>query len=632
MKSIDKFVLVLVASLALLLAGCGGGSSTPPDPVDPGPTPQEMAISDAKTDLMTAQDAVAGSADMLAAQQAVAEAAQDLIDVLMANGGTDQDLTDARKALNAANMAVASIVAQNNIMSANDGLTTAQGQLSGATTDAEMLAAYRAIQAAADNLITVLGANGGSADAIVAATVTREKAAGMISSLTQKISDAADAAAAAELAAMIKKFGTKNAAMDAEKDQTAANDGGLGGSAADGTPVTTTTIAISRDRSGTEVKITDSTMNGDDDPKYMPTNVSDGLTKHVRTHKADDDGNVMEETAMVMTDIAAPKATPFAMVAGQALNARDLDATVDADGNGTATDDFTALTVAQDGTTADGSTANFSKVMSTAFPTTRAVPLNFIGDTPSTPADEAEEFRGSYNGAMGKYRCDAGTTGCTVTIADTNTAMAGAQLGITAMSGWVFIPDAGATSDIPDSMYHHYGFWIKKTTDSDDVVKYDEVETFYGVQEMLVQDTTSLTGTAKYSGGALGVYTHKVLDAAGETTAASGGHFTADANLTANFTGTSIAQDDHNTVTGTIKNFMLSGGEPNNWSVSLKGTTTAAGVTGTDWSAVFYGADDDNDSSLDDATADPAAILGEFNAGFANGQVAGAFGADLVEE
>ena len=39
MKSIDKFVLVLVASLALLLAGCGGGSSTPATTPDPTPPP-----------------------------------------------------------------------------------------------------------------------------------------------------------------------------------------------------------------------------------------------------------------------------------------------------------------------------------------------------------------------------------------------------------------------------------------------------------------------------------------------------------------------------------------------------------------------------------------------------------------
>ncbi|MDE0282030.1 MAG: hypothetical protein OXN16_13300 [Gammaproteobacteria bacterium] len=38
MKSIDKYVLVLVATLALLLAGCGGGSSTPA-----GPTEEELA-------------------------------------------------------------------------------------------------------------------------------------------------------------------------------------------------------------------------------------------------------------------------------------------------------------------------------------------------------------------------------------------------------------------------------------------------------------------------------------------------------------------------------------------------------------------------------------------------------------
>ena len=70
MKSIDKFVLVLVASLALLLAGCGGGSSTAP--VDPGPTEEELAaeraqmqtaaIMSASTALNTALGALSGSA------------------------------------------------------------------------------------------------------------------------------------------------------------------------------------------------------------------------------------------------------------------------------------------------------------------------------------------------------------------------------------------------------------------------------------------------------------------------------------------------------------------------------------------------------------------------------------------
>ncbi len=559
MKSIDKFVLVLVASLALLLAGCGGGSSTTTPPEDTGPTAEEMAAAA--------------------------------------------------------------------IMEAKGALTTAQGQLSGATTDAEMLAAYQAIHGAAQNLITVLGANGGSADDIVAATVARENASDMIASLTQKIADAADDAAAATLAAMIKEVGTKNAAMDAEAaqgpGQTPANpDAGLGGSVADGA-TTTYSMAISRDRSGTEVKITDTALNGDDDPKFMQTNVSDGLTKHVRTMKADDDGNVMEETVMVMTDIDAPKATAFAMVTGQALNARDLDEGTDADDDGTATNDFTALTVID---------ANVGNVMSSAFPTSRSGTLNFTGDTAATTSiDEAQEVRGTYNGAMGTYRCND-ASGCTVVIGDTDTTTPGVQLGISSMTNWIFTPDADATSDVADPMYHHYGFWIKKTTDSDGVVTYNEVETFYGFTGVAANtDTSSAVGTAKYSGGALGVYTHKVLDSEGGSTAVSEGHFTADANLTATFGGASVAANDHNTVTGTIDNFKLAGGEANNWSVSLEGndSDTNGSIVGTNtdgtvWSAQYYGASD--------ATTNPAAILGEFNAAFANGQVAGAFGADLQDE
>ena len=104
MKSTDKFVLVLVASLALLLAGCGGGSSTPATPPAPsGPSPAEMAIMDAKTALATAQAGVAGAstdAAMLAAYQAVQAAASTLINVLADNGGSAADRESAIQALN----------------------------------------------------------------------------------------------------------------------------------------------------------------------------------------------------------------------------------------------------------------------------------------------------------------------------------------------------------------------------------------------------------------------------------------------------------------------------------------------------------------------------------------------------
>ena len=46
--------------------------------------------------------------------------------------------------------------------------------------------------------------------------------------------------------------------------------------------------------------------------------------------------------------------------------------------------------------------------------------------------------------------------------------------------GWIFTPDTGATSDVPDADYLHYGFWLKRTTDAMGAVVYDEVETFAG--------------------------------------------------------------------------------------------------------------------------------------------------------
>ena len=167
---------------------------------------------------------------------------------------------------------------------------------------------------------------------------------------------------------------------------------------------------------------------------------------------------------------------------------------------------------------------------------------------------------------MGSYRC-AGTAACTVTL--------DADSMITAMSdGWIFTPDEGAMSPQPDDDYLSYGFWLKKTTDADDVVTYDEVETF-AMSSMNASDGSTLdsvNGSASYTGGATGVYVHHVYSSGGGMLESStSGHFTATAKLTANFMGGSIPADIHNTVTGTISSFMLSGGEMNDWSVALKG-------------------------------------------------------------
>ena len=104
MKTTDRFVLVLVATLALFLAGCGGGSSTPSTPPAPsGPSPADMAITDAKAALMNAEAGLTGAstdAAMLAAYRAIQAAASNLITVLSENGGTAADRGSAVDALN----------------------------------------------------------------------------------------------------------------------------------------------------------------------------------------------------------------------------------------------------------------------------------------------------------------------------------------------------------------------------------------------------------------------------------------------------------------------------------------------------------------------------------------------------
>ncbi|MDE0411177.1 MAG: hypothetical protein OXI37_03060, partial [Gammaproteobacteria bacterium] len=271
--------------------------------------------------------------------------------------------------------------------------------------------------------------------------------------------------------------------------------------------------------------------------------------------------------------------------------------------------------------------------------------LNFTGDTASTTnVDEAEEVAGTYNGAMGTYRCnEAG--GCTVTIGDTDTTAEGVQLGISAMSaGWVFTPDAGATSDVPDGDYLNYGFWLKRTTDADGAVTYNEVETFAGSLVAASSNTSAVLGSATYSGNALGVYEHSVVNPDGTEASATSGYFTADVALTATFGQVPVSDTDNtgtiapnllNTLSGTINNFMLSGHDTGpGWSAALAGTiaTSTGTATGTakgggtndgSYSATFHG----SVAAVDGSVPQPTSVVGEFNAFFSNGSVAGGFGA-----
>ena len=138
----------------------------------------------------------------------------------------------------------------------------------------------------------------------------------------------------ARVAAATKAAGTKEMAIATEAAETGTGDGGLGGSTfgADGEvtgAVDTYTLTI--DPADQTVKITDSALDGEDDPKFMQAmDLGGGTTMHARAMAADDDGNVVEEVVVVSTDIENPTRTAFGMV-------HTLDVRVDGE---TATDEM----------------------------------------------------------------------------------------------------------------------------------------------------------------------------------------------------------------------------------------------------------------------------------------------------
>ena len=432
------------------------------------------------------------------------------------------------------------------------------------------------------------------------------------------------------VAAVTKAAGTKEMAIATEAGQT--TDAGLGGSVEQGV-TSTYSMTIEHDGDNAVVKIADTAMAGDDDPKFMQAmDLGGGRTMHVRTMEADDDGNVMEEVVVVSTDIEAPTATAFAMV--ETLDIRKDRETADEDNPND------SLTVA-----AGQDDVNLPKIKSTGFPAALGSTVTHTfeqsaddGDdvTPGDQPRDAAEVMGTYDGAMGTYTCD-GNNLCTVTV--------NGEGEVTAVStGWTFTPATDATIDVADADYLHYGFWLMRTTDKDGVLTYNEVETFAGSSIAAYGDVSVVTGRATYSGGATGVYVKNVSNPDGTIASRTSGHFSADASLTAHF-GQTVDDDDTtdvneagqiapnllDTLSGTIDKFELSGGESNEWSVNLQGDITtntgtvvsAAGATGGGdpgaWNASFHGPTTDD--------IQPNSVVGEFGANFSNGSVAGGFGA-----
>ena len=251
----------------------------------------------------------------------------------------------------------------------------------------------------------------------------------------------------------------------------------------------------------------------------------------------------------------------------------------------------------------------------------------FVDDTDTTDVDESQpKIKGTFDGVAGTFAC---ASSCSLA--------SGADGKLSTLGGtWTFTAnskDATVAGALEDADYLDFGYWVQ-TDESGDGTVY-MVDTFIRGQTPSSASNvtvTDLEGSATYKGGAAGLYTKRAFAAGGDGAVMAAGRFTADAELVANFSGSDVAASKHDSITGTIKNFM-DGDEVIDaaWSLELKKATISGtgAITGTGWSGMFYGAVAiDTDTTTDGAQSMlPSGVAGEFTGGFNNGDVIGSFGA-----
>ena len=341
---------------------------------------------------------------------------------------------------------------------------------------------------------------------------------------------------------------------------------------------------------------------GDDD---VMKSAEPMLGKWQGTMLTDSNDAGASSTVVVYTDIAAPKAVPFGDVYA-----------LEADGN------LANATVIL--------AANRSKIKAPEF--THTGRKNHDPDPASTT--EYAMVDGYFNGASGQYRCLAASAAACASHDAGNGA-------VRLEGGWYFDPDTTAMAMMADASYAYFGWWLNKGTATEGT----EAGVFHGVTDgstpaslTAPTDILPLGGSATYTGAAAGKYAINP-----GLSAASGGHWTADATLTASWG----AEDAAGTISGVIDNFMA-GDMSMDWSVALGETTmqatgaidtagdtdattgsnavvwTIGGVDGAEagaWSGALYAEGDDNV---------PTVATGMFSATHGTvGHMIGAFGADL---
>ena len=183
--------------------------------------------------------------------------------------------------------------------------------------------------------------------------------------------------------------------------------------------------------------------------------------------------------------------------------------------------------------------------------------------------------------------------------------------------------------------YTDLGYWLRSTTDEDDMVSYSASAFAHGKADTDYGDVMNVVGSATYTGSATGLYARKTFDTDGKSTPTGSGQFVADVELMVKFGGDDIALNDQFTVGGGISDFRDAMGMSidGKWTVELsdgtmdKGTGMFSATTTGDGmlSGKFHGMDDE---STEDMVEVPSSAVGTFDAHFTNGHVLGAFHVD----
>ena len=257
------------------------------------------------------------------------------------------------------------------------------------------------------------------------------------------------------------------------------------------------------------------------------------------------------------------------------------------------------------------------------------------------PFMDDAEFSGMFHGAPGTYTC--------VSMCELSTDVNGALAEVGGV--WRFAPDDNEfLVPVDDSDYVHFGYWMHQSEANDDpIIMVGAIAG--GTAESPINTVQELEGRATYEGSATGVYVKRRVTPDGQVDNRRGGQFTADAMLTATFGGGNVPANDHYSIVGSIDNFRDSRGRSvdSSWTVELEaapfGSLQSGALTGTysnvfsgategdqgltgAWNGRFFGPNDD--AMPGNQPTFPSGVAGTFSGHFTNGDVLGAFGAEVV--